>query len=265
MKILIPIVINLFIVNSLQNGQCPKYKCLNSTSSNCIISDNSTIYVKKCSTNQTCCEIYSSSTSQFTGTCVKKQFDATRYPGEDCETSQDCIGLENVFSGKCTNKKCEGITEGGKSNYTDYCVVGLYSNGTHCVQQENKGSKCTTAYDCKNTYLCYDSKCIDYFSLTGTDFNKAKLPDFSALLACEYGESNFEGTSCIKKDFSSNFKAKANSDGYVECNLGDDCEYTDGIRTYNESVCSCGNNEEGKAYCKQPVGQCNYIFCVNFI
>lgn len=264
------------VILSLKSNYCPKFKCGSSSQTVCALttsSDNTdtaaTVFIKEsvCTTSQTCAyntdNVYTTG-GTISGVCVAKTttaYVADRYPGETCTGDNQCVSMSGVLTGKCTNSKCEGVAEGGKATSTIQCVSGLYSDGTTCIKQLDKGATCNNSYECKNTYACYDSKCIDYFSLSGSDYVLSKVKDLDATYLCQYAQANEAKTACIKPDYDTTFAAKVDANGYVKCNHGETCGYTDGSKSYNFD-CVCGLNEDGQGYCPLPALRCKiyYLF-----
>lgn len=267
--------ISLIFCNISAN-QCPKYKCSGSSQTTCAASDtadNSIVYIneKTCVIGTQYCAFSTASLytgGSVTGSCTGNTeavatVAAKAYPGEACTVDGDCLYGQTLNVGKCVNKVCEGYGEGVVSGSTVQCNAGLYRDPTtgKCVKQLAKGTACTLSEQCQNAYVCYNNSCIEYFSLTGTNYSTSKANDLwaSAGYVCENQEANNAGTSCAKTDYTSDLVAKANTDGYVTCNLGTTCTYNNGFDNTNQA-CVCGFNEDGQGYCPLPSARRKFIF-----
>ena len=180
---------------------------------------------------------------EIIGECKPKKYKPTlkRYPGEDCESNDDCAKPAEGL-GKCVEGKCTGIQKYSKCENTDSCLVGTYCDGsTHrCEVQKDEYENCKTSYECKNNLLCYQGQCKDVlFTLDiGSKVNEPSIkPDYY----CKYGLA--VNNICVK--------LLGSSMGYTECKKGTQCTYTyiPSIQGKATLPCECGYNEEGKGYC----------------
>lgn len=243
---------------------CPKYTCTTGGSS-CLASTNPftdggiinvNLTTGVCQKNQTCAgldKIYDEST--VAGKCVDKSIvepTEVRFPGEDCEKNSDCFA-DFGKNGTCTDKKCAGVEVGKSCNKTVECLVGNFcsSNGT-CTAQLSVGGKCSSIYECANNLACYKGSCVEFGSVkSGEELTNNTIGDFfddeRKFLLCEFGQNN--ETACTQKLYHADVEKNANSDGYIKCNKGDKCLYSNGIVEY----CGCGYNADGQGYC--PLSQ----------
>lgn len=108
----------------------------------------------------------------------------TGLSGESCTTNEDCYLYltcdgANQTTGK--NGACTSIAEGKECNYTQQCQVGFAcilnseDNTTMtCQAQLEEGSKCENDYQCVNNLGCYNSSCIQYYTLDDNTYLSSK-------------------------------------------------------------------------------------------
>lgn len=179
-----------------------------------------------------------------------------RYPGEPCLSDKDCINLScnknYICSGSEVNQKC-------KSHFD--CIAGLYcSKQNICIKQSYTGDFCNSEYECRNNLVCYENKCITYFSLkTGTyiDINKPpyNLMDNPSEL-CEFNYIDIHSKECSYfklpqkniENVNKNFK-EISSDELLKCNIKEKCRYINHKGNYVFYDCICGYNSKGYSYC----------------
>merc|ERR1711976_184208 len=146
----------------------------------------------------------------------------------------------------------------GESCFTTaMCLSGLYCNGTQCVDQLNENEKCDDTFECGNNLACYNSTCTAYASVqTGGDMSQEILGTFfySPMkgLLCEYGNVDEKNNTCSQWDYAGQTANNTNADGYVKCDWGSQCSYTDGSNMITQD-CGCGYNADGQGYC--PLAQ----------
>lgn len=258
--------------------QCPKYNC-DSKGKSCLAShnpfneDGSDIKVslsKVCKDNQLCRGIENIWTEDsVNGTCDEKEphpeITKVRLPGEDCDDNHLCIDTQDFVS-QCVNNQCTGKKEKEICETTTECLAGLYCNEATCVPQVKQGEDCKETYDCENHLACYKGKCIEFGTLKENDdlsfesIGQLKENPRKRLL-CEYGQVSFdeEEAFCAVHRYTEETKKNASSDGFVKCDWGQKCSYTDG-KMVEERECQCGYNAEGQGYCPLSQDDRNILF-----
>lgn len=183
------------------------------------------------------------------------------YPGEDCNQIGSCFfgGCKN---GKCTSNKNPEDTCLGSFD----CPVGYFCQNqsyliNKCKPQLQKGSQCTKTDNCVNNLVCLESKCSEYFSLAnGKTFSLYGLDnteEFTSLY-CESGNFIKNGFEATCTDL---FYLDSNNNnvitGFKECdnNMSNQCQAfykapNNNFQLYSNLACICGNNRDGKAYCR---------------
>jgi len=195
-----------------------------------------------------------------------------RYPGESCETNQNCFLLNGKpveGLGLCTDKKvCSGFKKGLFCNNTSQCNPGLYckkdtsKNDTYtCENQEIEGSTCESIFDCKNDLVCYKKKCVNEFNsykpgekINPKNFSELERP-FAGNYLCKYGlAKNVDENTIICLMINQTDIFDKEQGNLVPCVPDQNCNYTltDGIVNYENYVekCECGYNPKGQGYCK---------------
>ncbi len=184
-----------------------------------------------------------------------------RYPGEDCGINSDC----KIEGSVCKNGKCTGISEGGKCNKTEQCLVGFYCNKEKaCQQQKSEGETCVEGWDCKNYLGCYKSRCIKFGTIRGGIINNKEHAPFPGEekrhYLCSTGELYHanNGDFCVETDYDNQWIQKRkkiiDENGFIKCDYGETCFYNNGINT-TEKKCGCGYNDQGQGYCPLPSGR----------
>ncbi len=204
-----------------------------------------------------------------TGSCVASSPPtptSARYPGEDCENDDQCITTTG-FTSTCLNEtnRCSGVEEFGNCTSNVMCDQGLSCNTTHCVHQLKAGDACDDTYDCGNQFACYNKTCTEFGTLkTGANMTKLELGDFylspMKALLCEF-ENIGENDKCTQIAYAGETANNTNTDGYVKCNWGSKCSYTDGNKEMTQD-CGCGYNADGQGYCPiaQNISKCFGIY-----
>jgi hypothetical protein len=262
--------------------QCPKYSC-DSKGKNCLASQNPlnedgseiTISLSKtCKDDEECKGLENIWTEDsVSGTCVIKDphpdKQLVRLPGEECNEIHKCID-EGKFKSECFNGKCSGQEEDEACEDTSECLVGLYCNGSTCQPQVALNGDCNDVFDCQNHLACYKGKCIEFGKLKeNEDISKNSIGLFyenpRKIFLCESGEVSFdeEETFCAVHRYADESKKNMNSDGFVKCNWGEKCYYTDG-KTNEERDCECGYNAEGQGYCPLSQDNCKLFYKLIF-
>lgn len=247
--------INLIYVDS----SCPKYKCLSKSSRNyCLnistdfLSKSSTGEMVPCPDNQFCAHEKQGwdkkkfwEEDSFIATCKdfkQPSLDTDRYPGETCYSDSQC------WRGKCRDQKCEGNKEGDLVLDDIHCEAGLYMNidTRRCEKVKQIGEECSDReYECVNTAFCYKNKCTAYYSLeNGSDVSDPKM-DVQDLTMCCKSAFVDRNSVCAELEYDD----EPTSEGVVECELGDICNYKGSNGVDHQLQCQCGYNAEGKGYC----------------
>jgi hypothetical protein len=158
-------------------NKCPKYSCeknkkscASSFNPNNFDSSNITITLSSgvCLKNQSCAipdntKIYDQESVK--SACLSKTSDKRKFPGESCETNDDCI------NNNCTkDKTCQFVplhqacSNEEPTDFTKQCGLGAYCNSTSfCNRLLEEGDKCTNTFDCDTNYVCFEGKCSAKF------------------------------------------------------------------------------------------------------
>jgi hypothetical protein len=168
-----------------------------------------------------------------------------RYPGESCETDDQCI-KSDIGTGACSNKKCAGLADREGCKSTAGCLIGFYCDAeTHkCAAQKAKEGKCKESSECINELLCNASICsITPYSLdSGKDLDDSD-PNFNQF-KCKFNYTHKNKCATLTQE------AEGDKDGFIECQYGDTCQYkVDGDDI--TGICDCGYNADGKGYCQR--------------
>ena len=256
--------------------QCPIYFCDNYSKKEIILDSKTCAYstnpfnkegsdikvylLNICEKNYKC--NYNSNTTQFdytyNSTCIKsesKEKKALKYPGEECTSHSQCIKGNFEDIGFCLQGICSGRT------YDEYCKShidcnkGLFCNGLYCKEQKKEGEFCLDDYDCQNYLGCLNNTCIPYFSLENGTFLNYTNPN---PYLCETNIINNATRQCATLDYFNVSDNKINKDGFVECILGELCNYTTGFYQNMKPViytqnCTCGFRGDGKSFCPIPM------------
>ena len=188
--------------------------------------------------NQTC---------EFKYPLNKKKF---QLPGEKCNNNNlRCLRGKFKDVGQCINGICSGRKLNDICKTHQDCQIGLFCNSeTHkCEELKKKGEKCNHINECQNNLMCMNNTCIEYYSLPeGTYLQKNNGYLFKEL--CKFGLFNEFTNQCLGEIKYHNSMKNIDNNGFVECNLGEDCVYNSGNKIIS-TKCECGFNKEGKSYC----------------
>jgi hypothetical protein len=248
--------------------QCPKYDCSDNKNNICAsikstlndLSYNQITLSDICEKGQSCqikykhlsSLAYANQDSSFTCEANKEQNLKYLYPGEDCSIKNSVCVKMGKKDGQCVNGKCTGQEENEACSTHVDCLAGLYCSDNICRPQKTFGSDCSDSVECVNQYLCHNKKCeLIPFSLNvdepvgdhdTLDFFKCKFHVF---------DSNRKCAAMLQKE-------QGDENGFVKCELGQNCNYT--ISGKDMSVpCSCGFNAQGFGYCGLGHNKCNNI------
>ena len=263
--------------------QCPRYHCSKKQKS-CLISynpfneDGSGITInlsRVCTNNEKCAgnEIIFNEDS-VSGKCMPRPplpIMHIRLPGEECDATNKCIE-QGAFKSSCDNGRCTGQELEEECFSTTECVAGLYCDITtnRCKPQVGLEGNCTDIFECANHLGCYEGKCVELGKLNeGGDLSFEKIGEFSnnpkKSLFCHLGQVSFEdGNTCAVHKYADKTDESRNSDGFVKCNLGEKCHYTDGQTKYIKD-CECGYNSDGQGYCPISMETSIYLILIKFI
>lgn len=182
--------------------------------------------------------------------CKNKTVSNTRLPGEECESNDDCMQTLISEINQCVSNKCTGFDEGHECVADEQCLVGLYCDGSKCQKQKSSNSECKRSYECKNDLLCYTSKCLDVIHSIEAGQDLSSLSDEDKKISdkyCEYGQ--VYDNKCVELNGNN-----AKEEEFVQCNYGDNCEYSvigsnSTEITKISKKCECGFNDKGQGYC----------------
>ena len=193
--------------------------------------------------NSTCVEIPSSKTWTI------------KYAGEKCSTKNQCQKSKNYHDvGYCINGYCSGHIEGQNCTNNSDCHKGHFCNGLYCEKQRGEGKFCLDSFECLNYLGCLNNSCVQYYSLSNGTYLNASYPEKEL---CEMEIINEETNQCAQLTYTDEMNMKKNEDGFVECNVGELCNYTTGYYFKGSLViqtkeCVCGFSINGNAYCPIP-------------
>jgi hypothetical protein len=270
-KTIITLIITLLVIQINSQQTCPKYSCTDLEKSNeCANTKpnsqkfNDVILSDNCGLNEFCdiplppWKTLSTETKDTSYTCKtqQKRF-TTRYPGEDCESDENCFRFRH-HTGRCNNGKCIGISEGFSCSNSFECLKGLYcdSEFNKCVKQKPFGATCSASIECENKHLCHQNLCgLTPFSAEIGEVIRYKRDKFD-YAKCKFGltDGQYRCSQMVQKE---------PSEGeYTKCNFGDMCTYnfsTEQSSTITKE-CECGYNSTGQGYCPRGHDKSNYYF-----
>lgn len=189
-----------------------------------------------------------------------------RYPGEKCEKDEQCysqIQPDGTYIPECKEGVCANGYIAGKTTTDEAtCVVGTYlkSSATPgepgtCALQLGKEDVCTRTTECKNNLICYNERCTEYGSQKDGYFDSSKIASDTNYMfrnfICASATISIDGKKCLNDDYAAKHTEYVDSNGYVKCEYGDQCEYLSGIKIQ----CTCGINSAGNGYCTRPASR----------
>ncbi len=256
--------------------QCPIYFCDNYSKKEIILNSQTCAYsINPFNKNGTDIKVYLQNICQknykcnfninttqlnytYNSTCIEseiKEKKSLKYPGEECSSHSQCIKGKDNKTGYCLQGICSGRTYDERCvDHTD-CNKGLFCNGLYCKEQKKEGQFCLDDFHCKNYLGCLNNTCVPYFSLeNGTFLNYSNPNSF----LCETNIINNETRQCATLDYFNISENRINKDGFIECTLGELCNYTTGFYKNMKPViytqiCTCGFRADGKSFCPIPM------------
>lgn len=177
-----------------------------------------------------------------------------RYPGEDCNTDEECESESN-----CVYHICSGYPIGTRCRNHLQCDIGLYCyDQTRCTAQKLEGEKCRSDQECRNDlgcnidYTTQKGSCVKYYSIhNGEDVGTCYSSDreaFNSLCSsgvCSlYDKTVSSGLGVCSENISSQ------GDLPITCTQNEDCIGIDSKNTTYTGTCTCGIEEDGTSYCE---------------
>ena len=137
----------LFVVES---EECLKYLC-NITAIGigiCAIKNDTAVNLTRCEYGYRCSP---PSVNNFNSSCIESTAFESLYPGDHCETSNQCL-----YESKCIKNICTGKKVGENCASDNECDVELYCNKT-C---RYTGDNCENGERCASNKVCNKGRCI---------------------------------------------------------------------------------------------------------
>lgn len=215
-----------------------------------------TYNIQQCPLGTVCNFVYRDENSAD-GTCIPAVISGNFYPGDHCDSDNDCIYFSlDKTSGCGANKKCNGELQKNDKCSIDRiacafkltCLEDPKDNTNFICSEPKKATEvCKRSSDCERTSGCLDGVCTPYFSkatgskLTNTDDELLS----SGLSFCVSGFSDSNG---VCKDY-----VPKNKDCTSDKDCTDDQDIID--------VCECGYFD-GKGKCKVATNDDSYTLFV---
>ncbi|CAG9330863.1 unnamed protein product [Blepharisma stoltei] len=225
-------------------GQCPKFTCLNETTTEkCLDYDSksATYKISYCTSDYIC----PAGSSQEAFCTFNKPIYSLRYPGEFCTWDSDCT------SNSCVFNVCQGLIAPQTCINLYDCNPGYFCDPESglCEEQAEEGGDCLVDEGCVNSAICIKGTCEPIFSqavgYAFTDVDVNPNTGFNFACATGYAIVKREGVfQCAKAPVSKQAVP-------IQCELGTKCTASDGVSQQN---CQCGYNEAGAAYCPLFIG-----------
>jgi hypothetical protein len=252
------ILTSTFFIYSLSSS-CPHYQCVDGESQYCVsltsgietIGYNSVNLTDICQAGEIC-DVHppayyflATMTKNANITCNQHPTNFFRYAGEDCAKDDDCFRNRiDKLLGKCIANKCSGHDENDQCFDDLSCLKGLYCDSytNTCQEQKPWNADCTSSYECTNSLLCHEQRCIlSPFSLP-LNSTYMQSDTLWPLFKCVMGFSD--------NNICSTFNQTDTSQIYIPCEMNQLCNYTiNGIGNL-QNRCDCGYNTEGQGYCQ---------------
>lgn len=247
--------------------KCPKYKCKGEEfeKSACAFSrnpfnefgDNIVIALNEnaCKSGEKCNIQNSVLTSNWTAShfCTKTnrpQNTRKKFPGEYCKSHEDCQKSNNSeFVGLCIDGLCSGLNEEERCKSHADCLVGTFCNGLYCEKQKKERQFCLDQFHCLNHLGCLNNTCV---SLNSQKVGAYLYEDTDERL-CQFNMLNKKTGICNKNSY---YNMIPDNNGFVKCNIGQMCNYTNALLDKQEyaniiqTPCECGFNEDAQGYCE---------------
>ena len=262
-----------------KNGifKCPSYNCpkrkdeFNFDNFTCAYSinpfnekgENISVYLQKICPEGTKCNYNIDNTNgnwTYNSTCKEIPTSQTwkmKYPGEQCISHEQCHNGSEKTIGFCIDGVCSGRQKDENCTNHGDCVKGYFCNGLYCERQKGENNFCLESYECLNYLGCLNNTCKPYNSLSNGTYLNATNPDKTL---CEMEKINKGTNQCAELSYYDVSEERL-KDGFVECEPGQLCNYTTGFYDKNgkleveTALCTCGYNDNGKAYCPLPQTQ----------
>jgi hypothetical protein len=187
-----------------------------------------------------------STSSHYCSEIIRPEKIRKKYPGDSCKSHEDCLKSKNSdFVGFCIDEICSGIKEDKGCKANSDCLAGLFCNGLYCEKQRKEIESCLDQYQCLNHLGCLNNTCAVLNSqYIGTNPN-----DNSDERLCQFNMLNKKTGEYYKISY---YNMIPDDMGYVNCDIGQMCNYTNGIvddqsrPNIIQQPCECGYNEEVK-------------------
>lgn len=229
---------------------------------------NISLFSKSCTWDKEICDFSRNfnTSAESNSTCAPKQEQKTikRFPGEACDTDNDCYAeTKTDIFGICSNKTklCLGKLKGDDCGATHQCVKGLYckkgETKSTCEYQLSSEKNCTQTYECANNLACLNNTCKDaFYSLNVGDEITVEYDQLiSKERFCKTNKVRQNAKDgkfrCISRNHTDARNASLNDD-LIQCNFNQKCNYTisDNVTTDEDNLpCDCGYNKNGFGYC----------------
>ena len=246
---------------SANDFECKAYKCVDSPDWQkdvCItyIGGTNTFGLKECPGDNYCNSELAEANKWLNVTCEGQKPIEKHFPGESCESSDDCK------YGNCQLGECQGVAEGKNCTLNEECNPGLYCDldpssiyfNTVCQKLKGVGEKCNYEYECVAYATCNTTEprvpgtCIKYFSVENQGVVPCPVPGFNYM--CQSGTCySLEGSSvgkCVPAPKYEEFPKK--------CITSNDCAITNVENDKFTGDCQCGYNPGGNSYCMPFLG-----------
>ncbi|CAG9311136.1 unnamed protein product [Blepharisma stoltei] len=246
-------------IKDLSAPVCNKYKCQESSqdynSCSYFEQDESTFYVKPCSDPSYSCSVL---IDKLNYTCQLKTPTPTSFPGDKCSSIDDCYG---GYSQSCTNGICIGRKIGDACTSSYQCSPNStcreINGNLQCAPLLEIGETgCSQEFDCVYNAGCNftssSNVCVAYGSLSpGTEI---------LVKTCNLSENLCSSHTCLQRaagDETAVCTGEVSSNAQIPIACNSPQTYTNQciskLDNYTNwetsSVCSCGYNSDGNAYC----------------
>ena len=167
MKIIVGLIV--IIGAAVFASDCPIYNCtldrVEKTAA-CAFKNITHVDMKLCKASDELCPAPTGLDEE--SLCTKKTLLKNLYPGEYCETVDQCL------YGTCEKNKCSGDPVNKACKHDTDCNVGLYCNGEVCTALLPLNTDCTNGTRCDVGSFCYNGNCTLFAQLE--DGTPATIP-----------------------------------------------------------------------------------------